>query len=118
MLLNSVLQSLGNTAYIPTVTVAWALINHVAFLQSRQYILVGSGEKLVGRVNSTWFHSEKALFDSIFYLLFKPSRNRTEPWETYIDGAFFGSKFGQSVKLPHLLSHKRLDNVLRVSISQ
>ena len=82
MLLNSVLQSLGNTAYIPTVTVAWELINHVAFLQSRQYILVGSGEKLVGRVNSTWFHSEKALFDSIFYLLFKPSRNRTKPWET------------------------------------
>ena len=79
-------------------------------------ILVGSGEKLIGRANTTWFHSRKALFDSKFYLLFKPGRNITEPLETYINGAFFGSKFRQSVTLRHLLGHTRLGNVLRVPL--
>ena len=59
--------------------------------------------------------SGKALFDSRFYVLFKPGNNRTEAWETKIDGASFWSEFRQSVKLLHLLSYKRLDNVLRVS---
>ena len=34
--------------------------------------------KLVGRVNNTWFHSRKALFDCRFYLLFKPGRNKNQ----------------------------------------
>ena len=74
-------SSLGRYNLYTNNCMARELINHVAFLQSRQYILVGSREKLVGRVNNAWFHSEEALFDIRFCLHFKLDRNRTKPRE-------------------------------------
>ena len=50
MLFNSVLQPLRSTYYIPTIAVTRKLINHVAFLKSRQSIFFGVGKKTVGGV--------------------------------------------------------------------
>ena len=52
--------------YTPTGTVVWKLIIHVAFLLSRQCIVVGSGKKLVDWVENVWFHSGKTLFPADF----------------------------------------------------
>ena len=76
---DSLLQSLGSTAHVPTITVAQVLVNNIAFVRSRQYIIRGCREKLSGGKDNSRFDSKVTTFNGCFDLRFERRRNVSKP---------------------------------------
>ena len=79
MLRDSLLQSLGSTAHVPTIAVAQVLVNNIAFVRNRQYIFCGCREKLSGGKDNSRFDSKVTTFNGCFDLRFERRRNVSKP---------------------------------------
>ena len=121
MLRDSLLQSLGSTAHVPTIAVAQVLVNNIAFVRSRQYIFRGCREKLSGgKDNSRFFslvdpstnHYRVFLYvsEQHFYLfhsdvfLLKTSQTKSfEKMNVLLSAKFKNTYFYNTDKFPYFL---------------
>ena len=86
MLIDSILQSLGCTAHVPTITVAHVLIHDHTLLCGGQDILMDSRKNLLSRKNDAWIYCSITLINCWFGKFFKFLRHFANPWEPKVDG--------------------------------
>ena len=116
MLIDSILQSLGCTAHVPTITVAHVLIHDHTLLCGGQDILMDSRKNLLSRKNDAWIYCSITLINCWFGKFFKFLRHFANPWEPKVDGAFLRSFFLSWIKFRDFLWNAGVDYVFRITI--
>ena len=111
MLIDSILQFLGCTAHVPTITVAHVLIHDHTLLCGGQDILMDSRKNLIDRKNDAWIYCFITLINCWFGKLFKFLRHFANPREPKVDGAFLRSFFLCWIKFRDFLWNAGVDYI-------
>ena len=115
MLFDSVTQSLGSSAYIPSITLTLELINNIAKFWDRQNILLKCRNQTSRGENHSWTNSQIRVWDTSFDLFLISLRHFPFPRSLDIDRALFRTHL-LFIYSSEEFVHKPPDDILRISI--